>query len=148
MIIFSLTNIWFFEVFRNILFPVNNLIFKNFLTHFVFKIFSAILFFIGIIIYIKSLIDLNSEWVVGTNSKKVKQLVKRGIYFYTRNPMYTFFIIFYFTIFLLFGSFEMFLFFILATFIFYRIILIEEKELEEKFKDEYIDYKKRIKRFF
>jgi protein-S-isoprenylcysteine O-methyltransferase Ste14 len=101
----------------------------------------------GIILYIRSLVDLNSEWVVGTNSQKVKRLVTKGIYSYTRNPIYIFFMIFYFSIFLLFGSIEMFLFFLVATFIFYRIILIEEKELEEKFKREYIDYKKRVKRF-
>ncbi len=147
LIIFSFTNIFFFEIFRNIFFPFNDFIFKNFFNHFLFKIFSAILFLFGIILYIRSLVDLNSEWVVGTNSQKVKRLVTKGIYSYTRNPIYIFFMIFYFSIFLLFGSIEMFLFFLVATFIFYRIILIEEKELEEKFKREYIDYKKRVKRF-
>ncbi|MEO0288827.1 MAG: isoprenylcysteine carboxylmethyltransferase family protein [candidate division WOR-3 bacterium] len=147
LIIFSFTNIWFVEIFRNLFFPLNNFIFKNFFNHSVCKIFSAILFLLGIILYIRSLVDLNSEWVVGTNSKKVKQLVKKGIYSYTRNPIYIFFMIFYFSIFLLFGSIEMFLFFLVATIIFYRIILIEEKELEEKFKDEYLNYKKKVKRF-
>ncbi|MEO0234096.1 MAG: isoprenylcysteine carboxylmethyltransferase family protein [candidate division WOR-3 bacterium] len=146
-IIFSFTNIWIFEIFRNSFFPFDNILFKNFLTYSVFKIFSAILFLFGIIFYIRSLVDLNSEWVVGTDPKKVKQLVTTGIYSYTRNPIYIFFIIFYFSIFLLFGSIEMFLFFIAATFIFYRIVLIEEKELEKRFKGKYIDYKKKVKRF-
>uniref|UniRef100_A0A7C3J6K5 Isoprenylcysteine carboxylmethyltransferase family protein n=1 Tax=candidate division WOR-3 bacterium TaxID=2052148 RepID=A0A7C3J6K5_UNCW3 len=147
-LIFVFTDSWIFEVFRNIFFYKDNFLFKDLIPFYFVKTLSSFIFIFGFIIYIISLFDLNSEWVIGTDSKKVKKLVKSGAYSLTRNPMYIFFIIFYFSVFLLIGSIEMLIFFLSSCIIFYLMILNEEKELEEKFKNEYLDYKSKVKRFF
>jgi len=79
---------------------------------------------------------------------KPRKLVTSGPYRYTRNPMYLGLLIILLGIAILFGSVGAMLspiaFFIIFNFIF---IPIEEKLVESAFGEEYLDYKKRVRRW-
>lgn len=100
---------------------------------------------IGFFIYVWGLKDLKPAGTVG----QAKSLRQKGAYGYTRNPMY-------------FGGNAMFwgtaivldsLVLLLAASIwllgnYLEIVLWEEKQLNEKFGEEYREYKRRVPRFF
>ena len=76
--------------------------------------------------------------------KKESQLIKTGIYAYTRNPLYL-------SSFILFTGWSLFLHFtplviitILFSLLFIRVAKWEERELIERFSDEYRMYKERV----
>lgn len=74
------------------------------------------------------------------------RLIKTGIFAYTRNPIYLAFVFFHLSMFLVFENVMYFLSSIgLAIWLHNWVIKIEEQYLENKFKDEFIRYKKAVK---
>ncbi len=81
--------------------------------------------------------------------EKAKKLVTSGLYKVTRNPMYVGLLLLLIGWAILLGSFSPFL--LLPVFIFLitiQQIIPEEKILEEKFDQQYLDYKKSVRRWF
>ena len=77
-----------------------------------------------------------------------KQLIKTGIFAYTRNPIYVAFILFHFSMFLTFENVMYFLSSIgIATWIHNYVIKAEEEYLVKEFSDEYERYIKSVKRW-
>ena len=129
------------------------------LLHYVYPItkiiFSPYVYF-GILLIILG-IYLNIIWVANTFKKEEtttrpheipKKLVTYGHFRYTRNPTYFGMALTLFGISILLGSLITFIFpilFIVLTNIY--TIPIEEKNLEKKFGKEYIEYKKRVRRW-
>ena len=76
------------------------------------------------------------------------RLIKTGINAYTRNPIYLSFVIFLLSMFLIFGNVMYFLStFALAIWLHHWVIKEEEIFLQSKFKDEFDEYKRSVKRW-
>ena len=81
-----------------------------------------------------------------TSTSKV--LIKTGIFAYTRNPIYLSFIIFFISMFLIFENVAYILTaFGLSIWIHYWIIRLEENYLQNLFSDEFLNYKRSVKRW-
>lgn len=105
-------------------------------------LFGFILITLGIFLWIKTV-------VIQKISEEIKQgkLVTSGVYAYVRNPIYsTFLLIFTGIIILLTNRLLLLLPIIFWIFLTLLMKYIEEKWLEEKFKNEYIDYCKKVNR--
>ena len=77
-----------------------------------------------------------------------KKLIKTGIFAYTRNPIYIAFILFHFSMFLVFENFTYLLTSIgIALWIHNYVIRLEEKYLLREFSDEYQRYMDSVKRW-
>ena len=76
-------------------------------------------------------------------------IVKKGLYNYTRNPMYLGFILFLIGLAIIIGSISAFispiLFFIIINFFF---IPFEERLMQRNFKNDFLEYKKQVRRWF
>jgi protein-S-isoprenylcysteine O-methyltransferase Ste14 len=79
-----------------------------------------------------------------------QKLITGGLYAYSRNPMLLSIFLIVFAAGLLSGSLSLTLAFapLFVLFFYFQITLIEEKEMELKFGQDYLDYKKRVPRFF
>ena len=81
-----------------------------------------------------------------TSTSKV--LIKTGIFAYTRNPIYLSFIIFFISMFLIFENVAYILTaFGLSIWIHYWIIRLEENYLQNLFSDEFLSYRRSVKRW-
>ena len=118
----------------------------------------SLVYFINLI-GILGLIVSVSIFIVGVNLfnsygenpdpiSKTNQLIKTGIYAYCRNPIYFSFVLFLFSMFLVFEN-VMYLLSALGLFIWlhYWVIKIEEDYLLNHFKEEYDRYKQAVKRW-
>jgi protein-S-isoprenylcysteine O-methyltransferase Ste14 len=79
-----------------------------------------------------------------------QELITTGLYAYSRNPMLMGIFLVFFGIGVLTGSIALTLIFspLLVIFFYFQITLVEEKEMEMKFGQAYLEYKKRVPRFF
>tara|TARA_Y100000590_G_scaffold157346_1_gene180810 strand:- start:171 stop:635 length:465 start_codon:yes stop_codon:yes gene_type:complete len=76
------------------------------------------------------------------------KLIKTGIFSYMRNPIYTAFILFLFSMFLVFENVVYFLSFVgFSIWVHNFVVKIEEDYLQKKFNDEYSRYKLAVKRW-
>ena len=80
--------------------------------------------------------------------KPTNAIVTDGIYSYSRNPVYVAMAVIFFGVKLIFNSvwFAPFLVLVLLV-MHYGVILREERYLENKFGDEYLNYKKKVRRW-
>jgi protein-S-isoprenylcysteine O-methyltransferase Ste14 len=103
--------------------------------------FALTIIFLGL-----STLILNRTTIIPGD--KPKKLVKEGIFRFIRNPIYFGDLLLVIGFSLLFKTLIGFFISIFFFFIFDRIVIpIEEKILEETFKEEYINYKKNVKRW-
>lgn len=105
----------------------------------ILQILCLIIFFLA-----KKAMKENREMDINWNQK---HLTKTWIFSYSRNPT---FVAFHF-LFLSFLFIDFWYFAILYLFfavVFHTLILEEEKHLEKKFRKEFIEYKKKVKRYF
>jgi protein-S-isoprenylcysteine O-methyltransferase Ste14 len=79
-----------------------------------------------------------------------KTLITTGLYAYSRNPMLTGIFLVFFGVGILTGSLSLTLLFspLFVLFFYFQITKVEEKEMELKFGQAYLDYKQRVHRFF
>ena len=79
-----------------------------------------------------------------------QKLITGGLYAYSRNPMLLSIFLIVFAAGLLSGSLSLTLLFapLFVLFFYFQITLVEEKEMELKFGQDYLGYKKRVPRFF
>ena len=104
-------------------------------------IFSIIIFFSGFNIF--KTYDENPVPTTGTN-----RIIKTGIFAYTRNPIYLSFVIFHFSMFLVFENVMYFISAIgLSIWIHNYVIKPEEDYLFERFPEEYERYFNSVKRW-
>ena len=75
-------------------------------------------------------------------------VIDRGLFAYVRHPLYLGVLLIYFGFVL--GSFSIlsFVTFVLIFFVYNYLAIFEEKDLERMFGDEYLQYKKRVSRWF
>jgi len=110
----------------------------------------------GLILLIPGTIVLVLTWVQFLIEKGTpapvnppRQLITGGLYAYSRNPMVSSIIMIFFAIGLLSGSLSLTLFFapLFTLFFYFQTTLVEEREMELKFGQDYLDYKKMVPRF-
>lgn len=80
--------------------------------------------------------------------KPTTAIITDGIYSYSRNPVYIAMVVIFFGVKLIFNSvwFTPFLVLVLLA-MQYGVVLREERYLEKKFGDEYLNYKKKVRRW-
>src|SRR4030042_2277293 len=77
-----------------------------------------------------------------------KKLVARGLYKYTRNPMYLAYMMIIFGEFLIFGHIMLLIYFLLAGVCLQILVVFwEEPKLVKRFGKDYLDYKKEVPRW-
>ena len=104
-------------------------------------ILSFILFFLGFDIF-------KSYKENPLPTSETKKLIKTGIFSYTRNPIYVSFVLFHFSMFLIFENVMYLLSSItLAFWIHNYVIKLEEKYLIKHFPEEYYSYMKAVNRW-
>ena len=79
-----------------------------------------------------------------------QELITGGLYAYSRNPMLLSIFLIVFAAGLLSGSLSLTFLFapLFVLFFYFQITLVEENEMELKFGQDYLDYEKRVPRFF
>jgi len=105
----------------------------------VFNYIGLIIFIIGTLLYMKSIIDFAKPQDNGIN--------KNGLYKYSRNPMYVAFFLYFLGCSLLINSILYFIVLIIFQITVHYLILSEERWCIKEFGEEYIDYMKTVRRY-
>jgi len=122
-----------------ILFLLIYLFFSRIKFNTIFNFIGLIIFLIGTILYIKSIIDFAKPQDNGIN--------RNGLYKYSRNPMYVAFFLYFLGASLLINSSLYFLILGIFQVSVHFLILSEERWCIEKFGEEYEEYMKDIRRY-
>ena len=112
-----------------------------------FKIAGIVFIIIGFIFFGKALSDLGYSWRLGIDDKNPGNLITRGIYSLSRNPIYIFFNLYFFGVFMVTSNMIFLIFFIIQFILLHLEIMEEEKFLIEKFGVYYTDYCKKTGRY-
>jgi len=110
---------------------------------FIIRIVVCIFFFTWAVIFF-----MLSHRAVFPEEPKEKKLVKTGIYAYVRHPMYLATPLIFVAFILLTMSIISIIPLVLYILLFRSVMNFEEKELEKIFGQEYLDYKKKVLRWF
>ena len=114
----------------------------------VLKIIGLILILLGDVIFFLSVYYMKTSWRVGIDETRNDKLITNGIYRISRNPAFLGFDLTYLGLALVFPNPIMIIFTIILIWLFDDQIMIEEEYLERKYKEEYLEYKKKTKRYF
>lgn len=100
---------------------------------------GIIVYLIGTILYMKSIIDFSKPETNGIN--------KNGLYKYSRNPMYLAFFLYFLGCNLLINSWLYFVILLIFQISVHYLILSEERWCIKKFGEEYKNYMKQVRRY-
>lgn len=113
-----------------------------------FKLFGVLGLIISVTFFIAGFTSFRSNGEDPDPITSTNRLIKTGIYAYTRNPIYLAFVLFFLSMFLVFENVMYFLSAIgLAIWLHHWVIKAEEDSLQIQLDDEYIRYKKAVKRW-
>ena len=102
----------------------------------------------GFVLGVLALIEFRRARTTSDPKKPAQKIVTSGVYRYTRNPIYLGFVLILIGLPLNMGNYWGFvLAWPLITFINNMVIKYEEAYLEKKFKEQYTDYKSRVRRW-
>jgi len=110
---------------------------------------GVVLGVLGDTVFIISVLTMRDSWRAGVAENDKTELVTDGIYSYSRNPAFLGFDLVYIGILLMFfntGLFEITLLVILLLHL--QIVNVEEDFLIATFGQEYVDYRKKVRRYF
>ena len=113
----------------------------------IIRIIGAILGFMGDLVFLLAITCMKDSWRAGIPKSDKTKLVTNGIYKISRNPAFLGFDLVYIGILLLYFNPIHLIFTLFAIIMFHLQILQEEKFMEATFKEEYIDYKKKVFRY-
>lgn len=103
---------------------------------------------VGFLLGILALVAMKGSWRVGIKYDQKTDLVTTGIYRFSRNPYFLSYGILILGYILVFPSIILMVLYLALVTIFHNMILEEEKYLESVHGGTYIDYKRRVKRYF
>lgn len=112
------------------------------------RYFGAVLSAAGIIVLIVAMVTLGDSWRGGIDYKQKTGLITTGIYKFSRNPGFVGFDFFFIGMALLFSSLFNLIFSCMLLCILHLQILEEEKFLSITFGKEYLEYRKKTRRYF
>lgn len=117
--------------------------------HMGLRIIGVVITALGVMAFIVSVIQMKDNWRAGVQREEKTNLVTTGIYSISRNPaflgfdlMYIGILVSFFNVYLCFATSFVLVFFHL------QIINVEEEFLIEAFGQEYLEYKKKVCRYF
>jgi len=110
------------------------------------RYFACLVFGVGLIIVIISLFNLGSSTRLGLPSENTIFKFK-GIYRFSRNPMYLGFNLFTLSAIIFALNIVILLLGVYSMIIYHFIIIGEERFLESRFGNEYLEYKKKTRRY-
>lgn len=113
----------------------------------IIRIIGAILGFIGDLVFLLAITCMKDSWRAGIPKSDKTKLVTNGIYKISRNPAFLGFDLVYIGILLLYFNPINLIFTLFAIIMLHLQILQEEKFMEATFKEEYINYKKKVFRY-
>jgi len=94
-------------------------------------------------------VAMRDSWRAGVSLRDKTELVTGGIYQISRNPAFLGFDLVYIGMLMMFFNWVLFVITIFAMIMFHlQIVSVEEYFLTETFGNEYIEYKKRVNRYF
>lgn len=113
----------------------------------IIRIIGAIFGFIGNLVFLLAITCMKDSWRAGIPKSDKTKLVTNGIYKISRNPAFLGFDLVYIGILLLYFNPINLIFTLFAIIMLHLQILQEEKFMEATFKEEYINYKKKVFRY-
>lgn len=111
-------------------------------------VIGLIIAILGVLTFIVAMIAMKDSWRAGIQSEEKTTLIKKGIYKISRNPAFLGFDLMYIGLLIMFFNIVHLIFVVVAITLLHLQILEEEKFLINTFSDEYIDYKKKVNRYF
>jgi protein-S-isoprenylcysteine O-methyltransferase Ste14 len=111
------------------------------------RITGVALLIIGMVPFILAFVNFGTSWRIGIDRKTPGTLVTGGIFAVTRNPIFVAFILFFFGIFLINGTWFFLIFALLAVVAIHFQILREEDFLKKQYGADYAEYHRRTARY-
>ena len=111
------------------------------------RIVGVALLMIGMVPFILAFVNFGTSWRIGIDRKTPGTLVTTGIFAFTRNPIFVAFILFFFGVFLLNGTWFFLIFALLAVVAIHFQILREEDFLRKQYGADYAEYHRRTARY-
>jgi protein-S-isoprenylcysteine O-methyltransferase Ste14 len=136
--------IWIFEI-LSIFFNIEN-VFKLW-SNFLISALGLITITIGVVFFIAAATTMKNSWRVGIDKSTKSKLITEGIYKYSRNPAFVGFYFMFIGLFLLYSDAISGFTMIINIFAMHKLVLEEEKHLEESFGREYNIYKDKTPRY-
>jgi protein-S-isoprenylcysteine O-methyltransferase Ste14 len=111
------------------------------------RILGVILMAAGVIIFIYAFVSFGKSWRIGMDVDKPGELVTRGIFAVTRNPIYVFIDLWFLGVFLINGTLIFLILLILAMAHVHYQVLQEEAFCSDLYGDDYTKYRSRTPRY-
>jgi protein-S-isoprenylcysteine O-methyltransferase Ste14 len=102
---------------------------------------------IGLIFFISSMITMKTSWRVGIDKSTTTRLITNGLYQYSRNPAFVGFNLMFIGLFAAFPNLATLIICLLNMLAVHKLILQEEKHLEEMPGEEYVQYRNQTPRY-
>lgn len=103
----------------------------------------------GVAVFITSVVTMRDSWRAGVSKTDKTDLVTNGIYRYSRNPAFLGFDLVYIGVLLMFFNLMLYIISLFGVVIFHlQIVNVEEDFLIEAFGEEYLNYRKKVCRYF
>lgn len=141
---FSWIIVWFGEIIVTQLSLDNRLKLMN---NYFISILGVFLITIGVIFFIVAAITMKNSWRVGIDKSTKSKLITEGIYKYSRNPAFVGFYLMFIGLFLVYADVITCISMLINIYAMNRLVIEEEKHLEEMFGKEYTNYKKKTPRY-
>ncbi|MFL0195845.1 methyltransferase family protein [Clostridium sp. WILCCON 0269] len=109
---------------------------------------GVVLCIIGLLLFLLSLISFGKSFRVGIDEEKPGTLITTGIFAISRNPIYVAFGSILLGIFLVFSNWILLLYLIAGFWLLNRQVLREEDSLKKIYGKEYLEYCKKVRRYF
>lgn len=102
---------------------------------------------IGVVFFIIAAITMKNSWRVGIDKGTKSKLITEGLYKYSRNPAFVGFYLMFAGIFFVYADVTTCVALFFNVYAMHRLVLEEEKHLEEMFEEEYTNYRKKTPRY-
>jgi protein-S-isoprenylcysteine O-methyltransferase Ste14 len=109
---------------------------------------GVIIALLGVTIFVTAIITMRDSWRAGIDNSQKTEIINTGIYKYSRNPAFLGFDLLYIGIGLAFSNIFNLIFSVLSILLLHLQILEEEKYLPTIFGKDYLEYKKKTRRYF
>ncbi len=112
------------------------------------RIVGLIIAVLGVALFITAMLTMRDSWRAGVSKDKT-ELVTSGIFKISRNPAFLGFDLMYIGVLMVFFNWALLIFTVFAILTLHlQIVINEEKAMQSAFGDEYLDYRKKVNRYF
>ena len=101
----------------------------------------------GLMLFVWALVSFGGAWRVGIDERHSDRLITGGAFGFSRNPIFLFMDMYMLGIFLICPTLFFLLVFVGGAVLIHMQILNEERFLQGKFGGEYVDYRRRVRRY-